>query len=603
MLIVKKYFFISLHKIKTQKNMKHIKLLTVLTAIAVMIAGCDLKKMAKKHSTVQYKAEPEVLEVHGGNVAVKVKGNFPAKYFGKKVTVEFQPVLKYEGKTLTLKAVQIVGEKVNQGQGTIIKKKEGGSFEFTDQFVYDPQMFVSELWVTPVAKKGKKSVTLGEVKLADGIIATSQRVAKDEEVQIAPHGYEKVTLVSKSANLYFDYNSARLYDGQKLNKLQANRDAINALLKFIEQGWEIKDIVINAWASPEGELSLNAKLSEDRGKAAEKWVRDYFENQARALAKQRRVPVDQVRRQFNLLVNAKGEDYDGFMSALQASNLREKQAIANVIKMQDNKAAREREIKNMAVIYAEVEAILEPLRRSEIIVTCYEPKRTDEEIAQLAITDPRQLNEKELLYAATLTDNLETKLKIYQSATQIFPESWKGYNNAGAILLMMERTDEAATYIEKANALSPNNGIVLNNLGVVASQRKDMRSALKYFEQASQAGVNTNYNIGIQKIRSGEYEEALRLFSGYTCKYNVALAQVLAGKAADAAKNLECMKVKNADVYYLMAIIGARTQNTSMMYDNLKKACAENPKYKEEATKDREFLKYHQTAEFQNAVK
>lgn len=592
-----------MRKIKTHKFMKHIKLLAVLTAIAVIIAGCDLKKMAKKHNTVQYKAEPEVLEVHGGNVAVKVKGTFPAKYFGKKVTVEFQPVLKYEGKTLNLKSIEIVGEKITKEKATIIKKRDGGSFEFTDQFAYDPQMFVSELWVTPVAKKKKKSVTLGELKLADGIIATSQRVAKDEEVQIAPHGYEKVTLVSKSANLFFDYNSSRLYDAQKLNKLQSNKDVLNALQEFIKKEWEIKDITINAWASPEGELSLNAKLSDERAKAAEKWVRDYFEVLAKAKAAQQKVKIDQVRRKFNTILNAKGEDFDGFMSAIQASNLREKQAIINVIKMQDNKAAREREIKNMAVIYSEIEAILEPLRRAEIVVTCYEPKRTDEEIAQLAVTDPRKLNEKELLYAATLTDNLETKLKIYQSATQIFPESWKGYNNAGAILLLMNRTDEAGSYIEKANALSPNNGLILNNLGVIASQKKDMRSALKYLEQASQAGVNVNYNMGVQKIRSGEYEEALRLFSGYNCKYNVALAQLLAGKATDAAKNLDCMKTKKAEVYYLMAIIGARTQNTSMMYDNLKKACAENPKFKEEAKKDREFLKYHQTAEFQNAVK
>jgi tetratricopeptide (TPR) repeat protein len=574
-----------------------------LAVVAVLLTGCDLKKMAKKHDTVKYETKPAVLEVHGGAVKVEVTGTFPAKYFGKAVTVEFQPVLKYDGGTLPLKKIVIVGEKVVQGEGSVIKKKDGGSFTFTDQFVYLPEMMVSELWVTPTATKGKKTVTLGEVKLADGIIATSERVAKDEEVQIAPHGYEKVVIVTKKANLYFDYNSANLTMSQKLNKLQENIDAISEMKAFIEQGWEIKDILINAWASPEGELTINAKLSEDRGKAAEKWFVAYMNDLDKAKAKEMKVKVEEIKRNYTLTVSAKGEDFDGFMSAIQASNIPEKQAIINVIKMQETKVAREQEIKNMSVIYAEVEAILEPLRRSEIVVNCYEPKKSDEDIAQLAITDPRQLNEKELLYAATMTDDMATQLKIYQAAAQIFPDSWKGFNNAGAILLKMGNTKDAESYIEKANALSPNNGLVLNNLGVVASQKKDSKGSMKYFEQAKQAGVNVDYNLGVLKVRGGEYEEALKLFGSYSCKYNIALAQLLAGKTTEAVKTIECMKVQTADGYYLLAIIGARTGNTSMMYDNLKKACAQDAKFKAEAKKDREFLKYHDSTDFQNAVK
>jgi len=574
-----------------------------LAVVAVLLSGCDLKKMAKKHDTVKYETKPAVLEAHGGAVKVEVNGTFPVKYFGKAVTVEFQPVLKYDGGTLPLKKIIIVGEKVVQGEGTVIKKKDGGAFTFTDQFVYLPEMMVSELWVTPTATKGKKTVTLGEVKLADGVIVTSERIAKDEEVQIAPHGYEKVVIITKKSNLYFDYNSANLSMSQKLNKMQQNIDAIKEMKSFIEQGLEIKDVMINAWASPEGELTVNAKLSEDRGKAAEKWLVSYFNDLDNKKAKEMKVKVGEIKRQYTLAVSAKGEDFDGFMSAIQASSIPEKQAIINVIKMQPSKIAREQEIKNMSVIYAEVEAILEPLRRSEIVVNCFEPKKSDEEIAQLAITDPSKLNEKELLYAATMTDDMATQLKIYQAASQTFPESWKGFNNAGAILLKMGNTKEAESYVEKANALSPNNGVVLNNMGVIASQKKDSKSAMKYFEQAKQAGVNVDYNQGVLKIRNGDYEEALRLFSGKSCTYNIALAQVLAGKTTEAVKTIECMKVQTADGQYLLAIIGARSANTSMMYDNLKKACAQDAKFKAEAKKDREFLKYHDSSDFQNAVK
>jgi len=582
--------------------MRKISPILFFAIVAVLLSGCDLKKMAKKHDTVKYEAKPEVLEVHGGTVKVEVKGTFPAKYFGKKVTVDIQPVLKYEGGQVPLKKIKIVGEKIVQGDGTIIKKKEGGSFTFQDAFVYLPPMMVSELFVEVQATKGKKTVSLGEVKIADGIIMTSQRIAMDDEVDIAAHGYEKVVVVTKKANLFFDYNSSNLSMTQKLNKMQANIDAINTMKAFVEQGWEIKDVQVNAWASPEGELSVNAKLSEDRGKVGQKWFVDYMNSLDQKKAKDMKVKVEEVKRPYTLNMNAKGEDFDGFMAAIQASNIPEKQSIINVIKMQPSKTQREQEIKNMSVIYAEVEAILEPLRRSEIVVNCFEPKKTDEQIAELAITDPSKLDEKELLFAATLTEDLETQLKIYRTATTQFPNSWKGFNNAGAILLKMGKTEDAVSYVEKANALSPNNGQVLNNMGIIYTRKQD-RKAQNYFDQAKQAGANVSYNNAILRIMYGDYEEALKMMNGYSCKYNLALVQLLLGKTTDAVKTLDCMKVKTAESFYLMAIIGARTGNTSMMYDNLKKACAEDAKYKAEAKKDREFLKYHSSSDFQNAVK
>ncbi len=583
--------------------MRKLNLILLLTAVAVFTASCDLKRMVKKYDTVKYETKPQMLEVHGGKVNFEAKGIFPKKYFGKKVTVDLQPELRYEGGSQPLKKITIVGEKVKGGGGNVIKKKGGGSFTSVDEFAYIPEMFVSEVFAEAVATKGKKTVTLGTVKLADGIIATSQRVGWDEITQIAPHGYVKEVLVTKKASLFFDYNSSNLTMAQKLNKIQENIAAIDSLKAFIERNWEIKDININSWASPEGELTINTKLSDDRGKAGQKYFVDYMNSLDHKKARELRRRVDLVKRAYTLNVNSKGEDFDGFMSAIQASALPEKQTIINVIKMQSDKLKREQEIKNMAVIYAQVEAILEPLRRAEIVVTCFEPRKTDAQISELSIVDPSKLNDKELLYAATMTDDIDTKLKIYKSVIQYFPDNWKGYNNAGALLLEKGQMKEAISNIEKANAISPNNPLILNNLGVIALRNKESKNALSLFERAQAGGVNVNYNTGILKIINGDYDEALRLMAAYTCKYNIALVQVLTGKNTDAVKTLDCIKDKKAEIYYLMAIIGSRTANTSMMYDNLKKACAENSKYKSEAAKDREFLKYHDTADFQSSIR
>jgi tetratricopeptide (TPR) repeat protein len=373
------------------------------------------------------------------------------------------------------------------------------------------------------------------------------------------------------------------------------------LKDFINLNWKIKSIDINAWASPEGEEQYNANLSNDRAVAAKKYIESYIEKLDRDIAKSQKKKYAEVKREAPLTINGKGEDFDGFMQAIEKSNLPEKQAIINVIKSQTDKAKREREIKNMSVVYAEVEAILEPLRRAEIVVSCFEPKRTDDDIARLSLTAPDSLKAEELLYAATLTENIDNKLKIYKSGTQIYPSDWKFWNNAGYILLSQNELTEATPFIEKANTLSPNNPVVLNNLGVIATWNKQYDKAKEYFDQAK-AGVDVNYNLGILKIVEGDYAGALKLFAGKSCRYNIALAQLLSTDYTSAARTLECIPNKTPEVYYLMAIVGARTGNNSMMIDNLKLA-VQDPNLKAQAKTDREFLKYANNSDFQAVIK
>jgi Tfp pilus assembly protein PilF/outer membrane protein OmpA-like peptidoglycan-associated protein len=581
---------------------KTLKILIAAVVVATMFTGCGLSKMVKKYDEVKYDVTPEVLQTHGRKVAVTVKGSFPEKYFHPKAVVEFTPVLKWDGGSVTLKTQKIQGEKV-EGDGVVISKKTGGSFTFSDVVDYKPEMNASDLIVECMATKGNKTVSLGEVKLADGVIYTSERVAKLEDVSLAAHGYEKEVIIKKAANLYFAYNMSNYNTSLDLNRAEETKAQIKELEDFIAQNWKIKSIDINAWASPEGEESYNAELSQDRANTGEKYINDYFKNYYRKLARDRKKKVEEVEQELNINTVAKGEDFDGFMSAMQSSSIPEKQTIINVIKNQPEKSAREQEIKNMTVIYAEVEAILEVLRRAEIVISCFEPKRTDENIAMLSTTNPDSLKVEELLYAATLTNDMDTKLKIYKSCTEIYSDNWRGYNNAGYILLKQGKLAEAKTYVEKAQNLAPNQGEVLNNLGVIASWEEDFDKAKTHYESAQGQGITVNYNLGILKIREGDYAGAISLFSAKSCDYNLALAQLLSDGVDAAVKTLECCKEKTAAVHYLMAVAGARKSNLTMMTDNLKKACQLDAAYKAQAKEDREFLKYFDNADFQNAIK
>ena len=290
------------------------------------------------------------------------------------------------------------------------------------------------------------------------------------------------------------------------------------------------------------------------------------------------------------------------MAALNASNLPDKQAIANVINAQIAPAERERRIKDMTLIYGEIEKLLEPLRRAEFVVNLYEPKKTDAQMAQLATSNPSELTLEELLYAATLTDDLNTKLAIYKAGQQLFPRCARVFNNAAAVNIELGNIDAAGKDIEMANQLAPGNAYIQNNLGVIAAYKGDYDNAKNLFTTASSRDVNTSTNIGIINIVQGDYQAASTALASNNCTYNLAMSQLISGNEQAALNTLNCSP-ESAQVFYLKAIIGSRRNDTGLLYDNLRKAIAAEPGYKNIAKKDREFIRYFDRAEFQEIVK
>jgi len=592
-----------------------IRLFSAFALSALILSSCGLGKMVKNYNLVKYEVEPQVLQAHGGQVEVKVQGQFPEKYFHKKATVELTPYIEYEGGSKELKKMVLQGEKAT-GNGTVINSKTGGSFSWNDVFAYDPKYNASDLKVKATATLGKEPVTLGILKLGDGVIYTSTRIVHDEDLLAADREtasklgmdlseyYEKETVVTKSASIYYVVNRHDLNMRYELNKDEKAMTALDELKAFLDKEWKIKSVNINAWASPEGEESLNQGLSERRSETAKKYMEQYFQDWQRAKARKMKVRRNEVQiPEVAYGLNPRGEDWDGFMKSVESSGIKDKNVILNVVRSQKDLKQREQEIRNMTVIYKEIEdQILPPLRRAEITVSCFEPKRTDEQITALSASTPDSLSLKELIYAASLTDDLNTKMSIYDAAIKQYPSDWKGYANAGYVQLAIGNTREAGNYLDKANTLSPNNPIVLNNLGALAAAKGDDAAAKAFYSQAKGKGVDVSYNSGILLIKDGDYQAALSSFGSKGCNYNVALAQTLSNKLADAAKTLACAP-ENAEVFYLMAIVGARQNNATNVYENLKKAIAADGSYKAQAAADREFIKFFENAEFQAIVK
>ncbi len=576
--------------------------------------GGNIKSMQRDFEEVELQADPEVLETQGDEISVTVKGVFPEKYFSKKAVVVMVPVLTYGEESMMLDPIQFRGEKT-QGEGQVINYKEGGTFSHSFTIPYDPKMDQSELHLVPyafvapkdapVAKMSVEDVTenyeylvLGDRKVADGVIYTCKNILNDQVAVLLPHGYEKETILSESAEFYYPVNSHNLNPRFGLNKSDAAKAALEQLNDFVKLGYVIKDVEINGWASPEGEETFNENLSENRGKSSMK----YYTKKLNGLARGKNSTVS-YEKADELTFNYKGNgpDWNGFMSNVKNSEVKDKNIILNVVNFSDP-LKREEEIRNMILVYPELEdEILPPLRRAIITVNAYEPKKTDEEIAMLSTTAPDKLNLKELLYAATMTDDNATKLSIYEAAIAQHPNCWAANNNAGYVALDMGDVDKAFGFFERANTIAPDKPAVINNLGIIYAIKGNYEKAEEFFNKAAKLGANNAYNRGTLQIRHGKYDEALKLMSGTKCNYNVALAQLLKGDAAGAKETLDCAE-KGAETFYLMAIVGSRSGDTAFMYENLVEAVKANPEYKDKAKTDREFIMYFSEPDFENVV-
>ncbi len=598
--------------------MKTFKIISVvlLSCIMLVFTNCGLKKMVKKQATVTYAATPNPLETHGGKMTMEIQGDFPKKYFNKKATLTLVPMIKTSaGETVKLPAINLEGEKV-AGGNQVIGYKSGGKFTYNQTIEYKPEYQNCELVLMPEAKLSKKSAPFNVIKLADGTINTSERIAiepkltyQDQAINgsyfiLSNHNYTGPKTITKTGVIYFEVNKDVLNWNLPFNKKEENKQALKDFISFISTSPNILSVEILGWASPEGELKRNQDLSSNRSATGKKWFEAEYNKAIKEKAKKDKVKVADLMKDIKFELKDNGEDWDGFVEALNNSSIKDKSQIINVIKSQSDMDQREQQIRNMIAIYNEIDAdILPSLRRAIIKVNTLENKKTDEQIAQLAANKADSLSNDELLYAATLTNDWTTKADIFTKATQIYPNNYRGYNDLACIKASQGNLDEALTLLEKANSLNPNNSEILNNLGTIALLKGEISKAKEAFESSQKAGYNQNYNLGIINMKTGDYSSATKAFSAVKCDYNVALNQILSKDYTAAKATIDCIQQKAARDYYLLAIIGARTNDANILYKNLSKACELTPDYKAQALKDMEFRNFKENAAFKDALK
>lgn len=591
--------------------------------VGLLLAGCGLGKMVPRYPEVSIKLDNENLENKGGKVAYQVKGTIPPKYMKKKATMTVTPTIDYNGQRIALKPIELQGQKA-KAKGTIINYKQGGNFSSTGSFEFKDGYEEANLVATTTATKKKASHTFSDVILCEGICNSAalmdinpelaEKAGNGTNLLYAAHGY-KPEFLTNTAVIYFDLNRADLNMNLKLNKSDAAKKAVADFAAFMREGRVIDKIVITGWASPEGEESLNQGLSQKRAEQGKKWFDKEFDKYLRQYAKDNKIKYKDLKKpEIVFDVTSPGEDWSGFEKDLQASNIAEKNQILNVVRSQPNGAMKEEKIRNMTDIYPVIaDIILPPLRRVEVSMVCNKNLFNDEQIVRFMTTNPDTLSVNEKLYAAYMEKDLSKKEAIYKVIMDKEEGDWRAYNNAAIIEIndYIEEGDNASLTegmknLEKAAAISPSNGIILNNqaIGLFLQGKKD--AAMQKFAEAAKATTNPvaqDYNLAMNQIKSGNYDAAAQAMNNKTCDYNMALVQMLQKNYNAAQNTLECIAQKDAKTYYLAAVLAARTKNESQVYSNLEQAVKLNASYKEKAKKDAEFKKYKRQSKFQEIVK
>jgi len=532
-------------------------------------------------SADNFNVTPNPLETEAGVVSATINGMFPEKYMKKKAVVTVTPQLRYQT-TQGMKAVNgesatFQGEKV-LGNDQTISYLLGGRYSMKSQFNYQPEMQQSDLYLTFDAKIGKKTVKVPEVKVASGVLATSElykRTLTSAKAALAEDAFQRVIAHKQEANVKFLIGQATL----RQSELQNN--SVKEFVRLLDeiatnQEERILDgVEVSAYASPDGGYDINERLAGKRQDV----TADYVNKQMKAT--KTAAPVD---------TKYTAEDWEGFQELVAASNIQDKDVILRVLSMYQDPEEREQQIRNISAAFGELtDGILPQLRRARMIINYEVVGRDDAQIMNQYKEDASKLSLEEMLYGATLYDDPSMSEEVYKKTAQLYPQDARAYNNLARLAYAKGSYEEAKKWANQALAIDKNQAEANANLGLLALQEGDMLTAESYIAKASKA-QGLGEILGNLHLAQGKYAQAEQDF-GYTPSNSAALAQILNKNYQAAEKTLKNVRNADATTDYLRAIVNARTGNTTEAAKALQQAVTKDPSLAEYAAKDLELVK------------
>ena len=440
------------------------KKLVFLSAVAVAtLTSCGGK--LGELSADNFKVVPNPLVAESGQVPATINGMFPEKYMAKKAVVTVTPELRFtdNGVETAVKgqSATFQGEKV-LGNDQSISYKVGGHYTMKANFAYQPAMQKSDLYLTFNARVGKKEVQVPAVKVATGVIATSElyrSTITSANPCTSQDAFQRVNEQKFDATIKFLIQQAELRKSElKSNSVQEFTSLLKRIAKD-QEGLNINNVEISAYASPDGGVSLNEKLANKRQKNTESYVKKQM----------KAAKID-----ANLSSQYTAQDWEGFQELVKASNIQDKDVILRVLSMYQDPQEREQQIKNMSQGFRELaDGILPELRRARMTINYETIGRDDDQIFAQYKEDASKLSVEELLYAASIADTDAQREDILKTTTNLYREDSRAYNNLAVLAMQKGNNAEAQKYLSMARTLDAKNAEANANMGLLALLQGD----------------------------------------------------------------------------------------------------------------------------------
>jgi len=556
------------------------KSLFILPVAAALLASCSGKLGAL--SADNFNVTPSPLETQGGQVSATVNGLFPEKYMKKKAVVTVTPELRYQTlngqKAARGTSATFQGEKV-LGNDQTVSYLLGGRYTMKSTFDYVPDMQQSDLYLTFDARVGNKTVKVPDVKVAQGVIATSElyrRTLATAQAATAQDAFQRVSQQRQEANVKFLIGQAQLRKSELQNNSVKEFVRLLSEIAKDQEGKVLDGVEVSAYASPDGGYAFNEKLAGKRQDV----TADYVKQQ-----------MKQTRVEGNIDTKYTAEDWEGFQELVAASNIQDKDVILRVLSMYKDPEEREQQIKNISAAFSELtDGILPQLRRARMTINYQLVGRSDDQIKQQLATDASKLSVEELLYAATLFDEQPAQAETaYAKAAQLYPQDARTLNNMAMVEWAKGNYDQARNWLEKAQKQNPNLPELNANLGLLALKQGDMLAAENYMTKAAEAH-GLNEVLGNLHLAQGKYAQAEADFEEIFTN-SAALAQIINQNYAQAAVTLKYVDRPDATTDYLKAVLAARTGKNAEAAEALRAAIAKDPTLAAYAAKDLELVK------------
>ena len=388
---------------------------------------------------------------------------------------------------------------------------------------------------------------------------------------ISPDGFQRVIKEAYDANIMF------LIQQSNVRSSELNKDEVQEWKYTVQNAKETPNqevsVEVQAYASPDGGKELNEKLSASREKNTTAQLKTAFKKQ-----KMSDVAID---------AHYTAQDWEGFKKLVEQSDFQDKELVLRVLSMYPDPEQREHEIRNISAVFSKLaDEVLPKLRRSRLVANVKIIGKSDAEIQSLLEKFPSALTVEELLYSATLTDDVAQKENIYKLVMQKYPKDYRSYNNVGSLCLQRGDYEAALVWFDRALKRKDNPETKVN-LGLLALKDGDLNKATSLIaEGSSMPGVGDA--LGFLYLRQGDYAKAETAYGDVTTN-NAAVAQILNRNYSKAIKTLEAIAKPDATTDYLRAIVAARMGDSAKAISSLQKALQKDPSLTSRIDADLEF--------------